>query len=192
MHFVIHWIQKICIICRFSSFSNHCIQVCDNLFIVGMKQVMMTVKWPVISTIILCASVFWAVAGLCYANTWMFQPNRASQGPNSYVGWHGLDSCRELKPLCHSLWHWAGQCTDKCAFILLCLAFFSWNLSDVIGQGFNSSCEHSTSTVLEHLEMGSQHEHPTATVLEHLESGPWPGLGHMCWPGAWAVIIAFV
>ena len=37
-----------------------------------------------------------------------------------------------------------------------------------------------------------KHEHPTSTVLEHLESGPRPGLGHMCWPGLWAVIIAFV
>ena len=38
----------------------------------------------------------------------------------------------------------------------------------------------------------SLHEHPTSSVLEHLESGPGPQLGHMCWPWAWAVIIAFV
>ena len=41
----------------------------------------------------------------------------------------------------------------------------------------------------------SRHQHLTSTVLEHLVSGgsfPGLGLGHMCWSGALAVIIAVV
>ena len=57
-------------------------------------------------------------------------------------------------------------------FILLCSLYFfsSWISSVAISpwQGFNS-----------------EHEHLTSTVLEHLESGQGPGLGQMCWPGAW-------
>ena len=48
------------------------------------------------------------------------------------VGWLGFDSRRELKlslPLGHFSWHWAYQCTDTRAFILLrslFLGFHQW------------------------------------------------------------------
>ena len=34
--------------------------------------------------------------------------------------------------------------------------------------------------------LNSLHHHPTSTCLKHLESDPWPRLGHMCGPFAWA------
>ena len=46
-----------------------------------------------------------------------------------------------LQPFCHFEWHWASQCTDTQAFILLCsLSLYSWISSVVIlcWQGFNS------------------------------------------------------
>ena len=69
----------------------------------------------------------------------------------------------------------ARQCTDTHAFICCALYNFSfWILSVAI------SCWQC---------FKSLHEHPTSTVLEHLESGPWPGLGHICGPGAWAWLL---
>ena len=87
-------------------------------------------------------------------------------------------------PLGHFSWWWAGRCTDTCAFILLHFLFFFRGISSQADrvltlnvnirlpspswQGFNSS-----------------HQHPTSPVFEHLESDLGPGLGPISGAGAW-------
>ena len=64
----------------------------------------------------------------------------SGQGALKWVGWLRFDSCRVLKlsaALGHFAWDWARQCTELCAFILVCslsLSFLSWILSVVISR----------------------------------------------------------
>ena len=93
-----------------------------------------------------------------------------------------------LTLLGHFAWHWASQCTDTRALILLhylnCffLGFCQWRSSAdrVLTLDLNIWLPLFWSTL-------SGPRHPSCgALLEHLESGGGHGLGHMCWPGAWA------
>ena len=85
--------------------------------------------------------------------------------------------------VCRATWDRFSQvtetlCTEPVSVVIRALLywfslynFFSW-ISSV--------------AILRQQHFNSYHEHPTPSVLEHFESGPGPGLGHMCGPGALA------
>ena len=108
-----------------------------------------------------------------------------------FFDWHNVQKSMTqiiyLGPLAHCLWHWACQCTDTGAFLLLsdcalykfCF-FYLCSLQILFFLGFRQWRSRAESVAESYILTQPSDFH----CFGELELGPRQALAHMCWPVA--------